>query len=983
MKRSLGIEDVASSDRLTGLASPASNVGVLKTPGKGTKFIVKPSLPMSVSTAGSDYDVTPAGSDGRLQFRTVLPLTSKLAANSASAAATSNTTGPPRKLITKDGRVISLRPAGGVKLAPSNTMTKGMVASPAAPRMILRAGTVRTPLATTPTTAAATNQRSVALVAPASAATNQKLAPSAGQIQVVRLADGTMRVNGLKQGQQILQLPGGQFQLVTASSSAASITPPAANTPVKSHTGDGVDRGSTGVTEDTATNTGSASKPASRNDQQVGSSDDQKSTQKMVTQVIDLEGMSRDELLNWQQKINDGSAKLALVNGKKVILNKVMLRQSAVGVSEDKTPVTLNTVSAPVCVPPVGTVPIAPAPPPAPAPTPVPAPAPVPSPAPTPTPVQPVVSGGRQREGGRRVTAMANVLQTAAGPRVVIQGVSTQGLSRPQLQQLQLQVKQQLAALSTSCTDPKQLSGVRQLQLFLPEPETRATAPAECSTEIDDQLKDELDLAHQMVTADTAREPQTEEREVLQECSDTQDSAAVQESTGDDSTREFTVTPEYIQQSISSALNSANLRPEIAQKLRKLRRKPVAAARPSSAMVPCAPLPYQDLTSLTNTRRRPRTTQDRTRDTERRSLQALQNQLQQRKEQLKREILRKRLAMEQQLQQEISEQQRRQEQEEEERKLLQQQREQILAGGRLKKKRRHSEDSVDCGDDTRKRHRHEVNSRQHVSASRSKLFSGSKKRQLEREEDGRQAPLSSAVPTANTRKLHCLCKQPFDPTKFYVGCDMCSNWYHGACVGITQRASKKMNSYTCPQCLQAKEQRQLFCLCRTEYDESQFYIGCDRCEDWFHGRCIGVLPLEGDTLDAYECPRCHPDAVLNRANMSTLSPADYSHLTKLLKHLQTNRNAAPFMKPVDSKQVPDYYRIIKHPMDLTTIARRVEERRYSRLCDFTGDVILMLDNCRFFNAAGSRLATAGTNLQAVFRSALVKLRQRVSAVNAR
>lgn len=57
--------------------------------------------------------------------------------------------------------------------------------------------------------------------------------------------------------------------------------------------------------------------------------------------------------------------------------------------------------------------------------------------------------------------------------------------------------------------------------------------------------------------------------------------------------------------------------------------------------------------------------------------------------------------------------------------------------------------------------------------------------------------------------------------RFYVGCDMCSNWYHGSCVGISQRSSKKMKAYTCQQCLSAKENRELFCFCRTEYDESQ------------------------------------------------------------------------------------------------------------------------------------------------------------------
>ena len=54
-------------------------------------------------------------------------------------------------------------------------------------------------------------------------------------------------------------------------------------------------------------------------------------------------------------------------------------------------------------------------------------------------------SGVFQLAPGRRITATANIVQTVAGPRVVIQGVPTQGLSQSQLHNLQQQVKAELA----------------------------------------------------------------------------------------------------------------------------------------------------------------------------------------------------------------------------------------------------------------------------------------------------------------------------------------------------------------------------------------------------------------------------------------------------------------------------------------------------------------------------------------------------------
>ena len=36
------------------------------------------------------------------------------------------------------------------------------------------------------------------------------------------------------------------------------------------------------------------------------------------------------------------------------------------------------------------------------------------------------------------------------------------------------------------------------------------------------------------------------------------------------------------------------------------------------------------------------------------------------------------------------------------------------------------------------------------------------------------------------KELYCVCQTPYDNTRFYVGCDRCEGWYHPQCVGITQ-----------------------------------------------------------------------------------------------------------------------------------------------------------------------------------------------------
>lgn len=48
----------------------------------------------------------------------------------------------------------------------------------------------------------------------------------------------------------------------------------------------------------------------------------------------------------------------------------------------------------------------------------------------------------------------------------------------------------------------------------------------------------------------------------------------------------------------------------------------------------------------------------------------------------------------------------------------------------------------------------------------------------------------------------------------------------------------------------------IYCICRGP-DNHRFMIACDRCEDWFHGDCIGMDKYTGENLvQRYICPNC-------------------------------------------------------------------------------------------------------------------------------
>uniref|UniRef100_A0AAY5ED09 Bromodomain PHD finger transcription factor n=1 Tax=Electrophorus electricus TaxID=8005 RepID=A0AAY5ED09_ELEEL len=226
---------------------------------------------------------------------------------------------------------------------------------------------------------------------------------------------------------------------------------------------------------------------------------------------------------------------------------------------------------------------------------------------------------------------------------------------------------------------------------------------------------------------------------------------------------------------------------------------------------------------------------------------------------------------------------------------------------------------------------------------------------------------TSSKDSKRDTKLYCVCKTPYDESKFYIGCDLCSNWYHGDCVGITEKEAKKMDDYICMECKRAQEggSEELYCICRTPYDESQFYIGCDRCQNWYHGRCVGILQSEATHIDEYVCPQCQS----TEEAMTVLTPLtdkDYEGLKRILRSLQAHKMAWPFLEPVDPNDAPDYYGVIKEPMDLSTIEQRIQKRYYNKLTEFVADMTKIFDNCRYYNPSDSPFYQCAEFLESFF-----------------
>ncbi|XP_065314864.1 histone acetyltransferase KAT2B-like isoform X3 [Gordionus sp. m RMFG-2023] len=98
----------------------------------------------------------------------------------------------------------------------------------------------------------------------------------------------------------------------------------------------------------------------------------------------------------------------------------------------------------------------------------------------------------------------------------------------------------------------------------------------------------------------------------------------------------------------------------------------------------------------------------------------------------------------------------------------------------------------------------------------------------------------------------------------------------------------------------------------------------------------------------------------------------YPVLKTILNHLKQQPTALPFLKPVDRIQVPDYYSIIRFPMDFHTIQERLKNRYYVHIKLFSADVRRIFYNCRLYNRTDSQIYKFANALEKFYNSKLLE-----------
>ena len=104
----------------------------------------------------------------------------------------------------------------------------------------------------------------------------------------------------------------------------------------------------------------------------------------------------------------------------------------------------------------------------------------------------------------------------------------------------------------------------------------------------------------------------------------------------------------------------------------------------------------------------------------------------------------------------------------------------------------------------------------------------------------------------------------------------------------------------------------------------------------------------------------------NIENISGALDSDLSRLKTVVRKLAEHPDAKIFRFPVNPNHAPNYYEVIKNPMDLSTIETNINSNLYVTSDDFSRDVELIFLNCYKYNYEGSAEYSMGKSLERYF-----------------
>ncbi|XP_065140390.1 bromodomain-containing protein 3b isoform X11 [Paramisgurnus dabryanus] len=138
-----------------------------------------------------------------------------------------------------------------------------------------------------------------------------------------------------------------------------------------------------------------------------------------------------------------------------------------------------------------------------------------------------------------------------------------------------------------------------------------------------------------------------------------------------------------------------------------------------------------------------------------------------------------------------------------------------------------------------------------------------------------------------------------------------------------------------------------------------------------------IKPPKKDLEDGDVLPQGNNNTTTTNNKKSKLND-HLKYCDTILKEMLSKKHAAyawPFYKPVDAEalELHDYHEIIKQPMDLSTVKKKMDGREYPDAQGFAADVRLMFSNCYKYNPPDHEVVAMARKLQDVFEMKFAKM----------
>lgn len=134
----------------------------------------------------------------------------------------------------------------------------------------------------------------------------------------------------------------------------------------------------------------------------------------------------------------------------------------------------------------------------------------------------------------------------------------------------------------------------------------------------------------------------------------------------------------------------------------------------------------------------------------------------------------------------------------------------------------------------------------------------------------------------------------------------------------------------------------------------------------------GVPAMEKPTIPA-PTPPAEPD--MNNLPANPIPPHQKKHALMAIKAVKRLKDAKPFLTPVDivALKIPFYYNYVPHPMDLSTIEKKLNVDAFDSPEKITRDFNLMVSNSIKFNGPTAVISQMARNIQAAFEKHMLSM----------